>query len=159
MDGSTPDFLVLYHLLKLAQTHVHWVGDAMQPSHLLSSPSPPAFNFVYSSVCLLIPSSQFNPPSPFPFGNLMWRANSLEKTLMLGKIAGRRRRDDRGWDGWVASPTQWTWVWANSRRWWWTGKPGVLQSMGSQRVRHDWVTEQQQRVCTYTCGFPWWLKW
>ena len=49
--------------------------------------------------------------------------------------------DDRGWDGWMASPTQWTWVWVNSGSWWWTGKPGVLQSMGWQRVGHDWVTE------------------
>ena len=49
--------------------------------------------------------------------------------------------DDRGWDGWMTSPTQWTWVWASSRSWWWTGKPGMLQSVGSQRVRHDWVTE------------------
>ena len=49
--------------------------------------------------------------------------------------------DDRGWDGWMASPTQWIWVWANSRRWWWTGKPGMLQSMGSQRVKYDWATE------------------
>ena len=49
--------------------------------------------------------------------------------------------EDRGWDGWMASPTQWTWVWVNSGSWWWTGKPGVLQSMGSQRVRHDWATE------------------
>ena len=49
--------------------------------------------------------------------------------------------DDRGWDGWRASPTRWTWVWASSGSWWWTGKPGVLQSMGSQRVRHDCVTE------------------
>ena len=49
--------------------------------------------------------------------------------------------DDRGWDGWMASPTQWTWVWVNSRSWWWTGRPGVLKSMGSQRVGHDWATE------------------
>ena len=49
--------------------------------------------------------------------------------------------DDRGWDSWIASLTRWTGVWASSRSWWWTGKPGVLQSMGSQRVRHDWVTE------------------
>ena len=49
--------------------------------------------------------------------------------------------DDRGWDGWMASTTQWTWVWVNSGNWWWTGRPGVLQSMGSQRVGHDWVTE------------------
>ena len=48
--------------------------------------------------------------------------------------------DDRGWDGWMASLTQWTWVWVISRSWWWTGRPGVLQSMGSQRVGHDWVT-------------------
>ena len=49
--------------------------------------------------------------------------------------------DNRGWDGWMASPTQWTWVWVNSGIWWWIGKPGVLQSMGSQGVRHDWATE------------------
>ena len=48
--------------------------------------------------------------------------------------------DDRGWDGWMASLTQWTWVWGNSGSWWWTGKPGVLQFMGSQRVEHDWAT-------------------
>ena len=54
-------------------------------------------------------------------------------------------RDDRGLDGWLASPTQWTWVWANSGRWWRTGKPSVLQSMGWQRVRHNWVTVQQQQ--------------
>ena len=52
--------------------------------------------------------------------------------------------DDRGWD-WMASPTRWTWVWAGSRRWWWTGRPDVLKSMGSQRVRHNWATEQQER--------------
>ena len=49
--------------------------------------------------------------------------------------------DDRGWDGWMASPTQWTWVWGSLGSWWWTGKPGVLQSMRSQRVRHNCVTE------------------
>ena len=48
---------------------------------------------------------------------------------------------DRGWDGWMASLTQRTWVWVNSGSWWWTGRPGVMRFMGSQRVRHDWVTE------------------
>ena len=57
------------------------------------------------------------------------------------RLKARGEADDRGWDGWMASPSQWTWVWASSRSWWWTGKPGVLQSMGSQRVRHDWATE------------------
>ena len=58
---------------------------------------------------------------------------------------------DRGWDDWMASPTQWTWVWTSSRWWWKTGKPGVLQSMGSQRVGHDLVTDQQQN---WTSGYP-----
>ena len=53
----------------------------------------------------------------------------------------RGEGDDRGWDGWMASRTQWTWVWVNSGSCWWTGKPGMLQSMGSQRVGHDWATE------------------
>ena len=51
--------------------------------------------------------------------------------------------DNREWDGWMASLTWWTWVWASSGRWWRTGKPGMLQSMGSQRVSHNWATEQQ----------------
>ena len=49
--------------------------------------------------------------------------------------------DDRGWEDWMASPTRWTWVWASSGSWWWTRKPGMLQSMGSQRVGHNWATE------------------
>ena len=49
--------------------------------------------------------------------------------------------DSRGWDGWMASLTQWTWVWMDSGSWWWTGRPGVLQSMGSQRIGHNWATE------------------
>ena len=49
--------------------------------------------------------------------------------------------DDRGWDGWMASLTRWTWIWVNSRSWWWTGRPGMLRFMGSQRVGHDWATE------------------
>jgi len=75
------------------------------------------------------------------FGHLMRRADSLEKTLLLGKIEGRRRRGQQRWDGWLPLLTQWTWVWANSRSWWWTGRPGVLRFMGSQRVGHDWATE------------------
>ena len=75
------------------------------------------------------------------FDHLMWRTDSLEKTLMLGKIEGRRRRGQQGWDGWTASLTQWTWVWLNSGSWWWTGKLGMLQSMGSQRVAKGYWTE------------------
>ena len=77
------------------------------------------------------------------FGHLMQTANSLEKTLMLGKTEGRRR-GQRGWDGWMASPNQWTWVLASSRRWWWIGKPSVLQSMGLQGIGPNLPPEQQQ---------------
>ena len=72
---------------------------------------------------------------------LMWRADLFEKALMPGKIEGRRRGDDGGWDGWMASLTQWIWVWVNSRSWWWTGRLGMLQFLRLQRVGHDWVTE------------------
>ena len=75
------------------------------------------------------------------FGHVTRRVDSLEKTLMLGETGGRRRRDDPGWDGWMASWTRWTWVWVNSGRWWWTGRPGLLRFMGSQRVGHNWATE------------------
>ena len=76
------------------------------------------------------------------FGHLMGRTDSLKKDPDAGedwKVGGEG--DDRGWDGWMASLTRWTWVWARSRSWWRTGRPGVLQSMGSQRVGHDWATE------------------
>ena len=75
------------------------------------------------------------------FGHLMRRVDSLEKTLLLGGVGGRRRRGRQRMRCWMASPTRWTWVWVNSGSWWWTGRPGVLQFMGSQRVGHDWATE------------------
>ena len=75
------------------------------------------------------------------FGHLMWRVDSLEKTLMLGGIGGRRRRGRQRMRGWMASLTRWMWVSVNSGSWWWTGRPGVLQVMGSQRVGHDWATD------------------
>ena len=71
----------------------------------------------------------------------MGTGDSLEKSLMEAEGKG----GDRGWNGWMASPMQWTWTWANSGRWWDTGRPGVLQSIGSQRVGQDWVTEQQKQ--------------
>ena len=80
-------------------------------------------------------------PKPQYFDHLMWRTDSLEKTLMLGKMKAGGEGDNRGWDGWMASLTRWIWVWVSFGSWWWTGKPGVLQSMGSQRVGHNWVTE------------------
>ena len=75
------------------------------------------------------------------FGNLMRRTGSFENILMLKRLKAGGERDNREWDGWMASPTQWTWVWVNSKSWWWTRRPGVLQFMVLQRVRQDWVTE------------------
>ena len=75
------------------------------------------------------------------FGHLMRRTDSLEKTLMLERLKAGGKGDNRGWNGCMASPTQQIWVWASSGSWWWTGMPGMLQSMASQRVRHDWATE------------------
>ena len=72
--------------------------------------------------------------------------NSLEKILMLGKIKGKRRRRWQRMRWLDASPAWWTWVWASFKSWWWTGKPGVLQSMGSQRGRHNWATELNWRL-------------
>ena len=86
-----------------------------------------------------------------------WRADSFEKTLILRKIKATYKGNNRGWDGWMPSLTQRIWVWVSSRSWWWTWKPGMLQSVASQRVRHDWATEltdwqsnvvaQWQRIC------------
>ena len=77
--------------------------------------------------------------------------------------------DNRGWDGWMTSLTQWTWVWVNSGSWWWTGRPGMLRFMGSQRVKHDWATElnwtmqfniKSSFLLTYLCGNSQiWLPW
>ena len=73
------------------------------------------------------------------FGHLMWRADSFEKTLMLGKIEGRRRRGWRGWDSWMASPAQWTWVQVDFGSWWWTGRPGVMHFTGLQIDTTEWL--------------------
>ena len=88
------------------------------------------------------------------FGHLMRRTDSLEKTLMLGNIEGGNRRGQqrmRWLDGITSSMD---WVWASSRSWWWTGKPGVLQSMKSQRVGHDWETELNWYIYTCICTCP-----
>ena len=94
---------------------------------LTTKPLPPKLKFQY-------------------FGHLNQRANSLENTLMLESLKAGGEGGNRGWDIWMASLIQWTWTWANSRRQARTGKPGILQSMGSQRVRLNLVTEQQQKM-------------
>ena len=72
---------------------------------------------------------------------ILWPPDDLKRPWCWERLKAGREGDDRGWDGWMALLTQWAWVWINSRSWWWTGRPGVLQFMGSQRVRHDWAAE------------------
>ena len=75
---------------------------------------------------------------------ILWPSEELthwERPWFWERLKAGGERDDRGWDGCMTSLTGWTWVGASSKSWWWTGNPGVLQSMGSQRVGHDWVTE------------------
>ena len=75
------------------------------------------------------------------FGHLMQIVDSWKRLWSWEGLGARGKGDDRGWDGWMVSPTQWTWVWVNSGSWWWTGRLGMLQFMGSQRVGHNWATE------------------
>ena len=75
------------------------------------------------------------------FGHLMQRTDSVENTLMLEGLKAREEGDCRGWDGWMTSPTRWSWVWVSSGSWWWAGMPGVMQFMELQRVVHSRVTE------------------
>ena len=79
---------------------------------------------------------------------VVWPSDSMSRLIWKDPDAGKDWRQEEkgmaGWDGWMASPTQWTWVWANSGSWWWTGKPGVLQSMRPRRARRNLTTERQQ---------------
>ena len=96
----------------------------------------------------------------------MWKANWWEKTWCWERLRAKGEGGDRGWDGWMASPTQWTWTWANSGRQWRSGKPGVLLSMGSQRVGRDsdWTTtgtslyETNQDILNGTSLAVQWLR-
>ena len=87
------------------------------------------------------------------FGHLMRRVDSLDKTWCWEGLGAGGEGDDRGWDGWIALLTQWTWVWVNSGSWWWTGSPGLLLFMRWQRVRHDWATELNWNIKLF------WVLW
>ena len=84
------------------------------------------------------------------FDHLMRRLTHWKRLWCWEGLGAGEGGDDRGWDGWMASPTLWTWVWVNSRNWWWAKRPGVLRFMGSQRVRHNWVTELNCRALLMT---------
>ena len=91
------------------------------------------------------------------FGHLILELTHWKRPWCWERLKAGGEGDDRGWDGWMTSLTQWIWVWAGSGRWWRMGKPRVLQSMGSQWVRHYWVTEHQQSwkcygMFRFNCG-------
>ena len=96
---------------------------------------------------------------------LTWNSNTLatwckelshlKRPWCWERLKARGEGDDRGWDGWMESPVQWTCVWINSGSWWWTGRPGMLQSMGLQRVRHNWTTELNGIILTYSKDWCW----
>ena len=104
------------------------------------------------------------------FGHLMQRTDSLESPWCWERLKVGGEGDDRGWDAWMASLTQWTWIWASSGSWCWTGRPDVLQSVGSQGVGHDWTTELNwikamgllslhfSKVCSLFQSFLQWFK-
>ena len=226
MNCSTPALLVHHQLPEFTQTHIHWVSDAIQPSHPLSSPSPPAPNSPHhqsleirlKAETLLCDKGPYRQSYGFSSSHVrMWESDHkegsalknwcfrtavLEKTLesplnckeikpvhlkgyrpwiFIGRtnaeaedpilwppdvknwlwcwerlwcwvrLKAGGEGDNRGWDGCMASLTQWTWIWVNSRSWWWTGRPGVLRFMGSQRVEHNWATELNWR-CPFELG-------
>ena len=117
----------------LSQPHNLWIqgqtlGQTAKPSQGL--------------VCCFHTDAQWDKFKIFPAKSLLDQKHSANlKRPWCWERLKAGGGDDRGWDGWMTSPTQWTWVQVNSGSWWWTGRPGVLQSMGSQRVRHDWATE------------------
>ena len=151
MDCSTLGLPVHHHLLELVQSHVHWVSDVIQPSYSLSSPSPPAFNLAQHRGLLQWVSSSHQVAKVL---ELLLQLHFLPLEWYHLHIWDYCYFSLESWFQLVLHPAQhftgctlhiWVhmhiWVWASSRSWWWTGKPGVLQSMGSQRVGHNWVTE------------------
>ena len=132
MNRSTPGLPVHHQLLKFTQTHVHWVPWTARRSN--------------QSILKEIRAGVHWKDWCWSWNSNILAAWCEELTHLKRPWCWERLRaggegDNRGWDGWMASLTQWTWVWVNFRSWWWTGRPGMLQSMGLQRVRHDWVTE------------------
>jgi len=119
-----------------------------------SSPTPQFTNSLTAGMWDLVPWSGMKPRPPA----LEARSLSHWKRLWCWEGLGAGGEgEDRGWDGWMASLTQWMWVWVNSGSWWWTGRPGVLRFMGLQRVRHDWATElnwiESWLMVHKTCNF------
>ena len=140
----------------------------LQPARLLCSLDSPGKNNGVSCHALLqgIFLTQELNPGLLHCSQILYQLNSNTLATWCKELTHLKRPwcwerlkvggegDDRGWDGWMASLTQWTWVGVNSRSWWWTGRPGVLQSVGSQRVGHDWATELNWTELNWNLAFP-----
>ena len=91
---------------------------------------------------------------------LIWKdPTHLKRPWCWRRLKAGGEGDDKGWDGWMASPTQWTWVWVTSGRWWWTRRPGVLRFMRLQRVGHDWMTELNWMYKARFVNHAQWISW
>ena len=145
-------FSSVQSLSRVRQSATPWIAACQASLFITNSWSPLRLEFIESVMpsshlilcrpLLLLPPI---PPSIRVFSSELtlrmrwpkyWRADSFEMTLMLGKTEGRRRRGQHRMR-WLKASIQWTWVWVDSRSWWWTGRPGMLQFMGLQRVRHN----------------------
>ena len=118
---------------------MHWLAVRSWPLNM----SPPSSLVPGLLNKAIFPLYKHSPLERWPSGGKQLQLNSVTRGHKSRgqclEVGGEG--DDRGWDSWMASATQWTWAWVNSWNWWWTGRPCVLQSMGSQRVGHDWATE------------------
>ena len=125
-ESQRIDAFELWCLRRLLR--IHWTARRSNQSILKE------FSPEYSLEELMLKLKQY-------FDHLMQRTTHWKRPWCWERLKVEGEEDDGGWDGWMASPTRWTWVWVNSGSWWWTGRPGVLWFMGSQRVGHDWATE------------------
>ena len=171
MNRSMPGLPVHHQLPEFTQTSIESV---MPSSHLILCrpllflpPIPPSIRVFSNESTLrmrwpkywsfnfsIIPSKEYTfRLSQYLGSNILatWgkELTHSKRPWCWERLKARGTGDNRGWDGWMASLTQWTWIWANSWRWWKTRMPDMLQSMGSQRVRYDWVTEQQNILAFY----------
>ena len=169
--SSCPQSLPASESFAVSQLFI-WGGQSTGASALASV--LPKKSQVWSPNCRAVSiycpgNSAFQEFSPWRFLSASCKPRKTVQTMMFVFVWGHLRissplqcwqglgeggeGDDRGWDGWMASLTRWMWVWVKSGSWWWTGRPGVLRFMGSQKGGHDWATELNWGMA-FHCSFP-----
>ena len=132
---SLTSFNIVFKVDLISLVLSYWKVKSLSRARLLATPWTTAYQ---ASPSMGFSRQEYWSGVPLPSSSY-WKKYIIDRNqpgLLQSEL-----RDDRGWDGRMTSLTQWTWVRASSGSWWWTGKPGMLQSMGSQRVGHDWATE------------------